>query len=107
MRDNYKTEALLCVLVFVYDSTPEHVCMCDSLSCSTYAGVCQHISKHAGLPLAVVVSFAVSMRESGGGGGGGGGALDRAVDPVLGTLEILSQHCTDCGLTPPQGALVL
>ncbi len=81
--------------------------MCDSLSCSTYAGVCQHVSEHAGLPLAVVVSFAVSMREGGGGGGGGGGALDRAVDPVLGTLEILSQHCTDCGLTPPQGALVL
>lgn len=97
------------ILVVVYDSAPEHVCMCDSLSCSTYAGVCQHVGEHAGLPLAVVVvvSFAVSMRESGRSGGGGGGALDRTVDPVLRTLEILSQHGADCSLTPPQGALVL
>lgn len=97
----------MCVSVVIYDSAPEHVCTCDSLSCSTYAGVCQHICEHAGQALAVVVSFAVSMRERGGGRGGGGGALDRAVDPILGTLEILSQHCTDCSLTPAQGALVL
>lgn len=55
-------------------------------SLHTYAGVCQHVGEYTGLPLAVVVSFAVSVGESRRGRGGRGGALYGAVDPAVGTL---------------------
>lgn len=60
----------------------------------------------AGLELRLRLGLGLSMGEGGRGGRGRGRALDGAVDPVVGALQVLGQNGTEGGL-PAERTLVL
>lgn len=67
----------------------------------TYACVCQYVSQQGNswLRLGMWLGLGLSMGEGGGSRRGCGGALDGTVDPVIGALQALGQHCTESCLS--------
>lgn len=66
----------------------------------------QDVGQQGGAGLQLRLGLGLSMGEGGGGRRGRGRALDGAVDPVVGALQVLGQHSAEGGL-PAQRALVL